>query len=689
MKRILLAIFFITSALCSKAQSCDLDFEGFENGGAFPPGWTVNGAYTNGTIAPNTGTYHAGFNTEADELISDTYACPSQLCFYWRTSGSTSDFNMDISWSDNGGSTWSLLNTIDVQDSTNRTTYRQNCIDLSAISFSNPSNVSFRFYQYNRVAGTWYLDDVCISSGGATQLQFSSVPAGCTPTSTNFTVEVCAVDACGNVDASFNGNITVAKNSGSGTLSGTTTIAVSNGCASFTNLQFNAADNYTLSASASGFSNITSNSFEVKSSCPMVDTLVVMSYNLLNFPNGRNDCGTNITITNRVDTLKKIIQYVKPDILMVCELQDEAGADLILNNALNVNGVTYYQRATFVPNQSTSFTGLNNMFFYNSTKVTLKRQDEILTGTRDVGEYIVYGNDPNLSTTNDTTFIDFYAAHLKAGNTATDISDRASECSNIRTHIDAKPSGKNNVIGGDFNFYDAAEAGYQTLCYSGAYPFNDPISSQGVWSNNSSFAAVHTQSTRASESIECGAPSGVDDRFDFILVSDNVLSGTNRVEYVPNSYDNLGNNGSTYNKSINDATNTDATPDEILNALYYMSDHLPVILKLAITYPNPSPLGLSDNIKQQIIKEQHKDLNLFIYPNPSNNYVTIAIENWEKRTEKTIEITDVYGRVVFSQKLGIKEFSHRVDVSSFAKGIYFVSLKDEYYILSMKKLMVQ
>jgi len=688
MRKFLFAILFFVSFFSAQSQSCDLEFEGFENGGSFPSGWTVNGAYTNGTTAPNTGTYHAGFNTDADELISDTYACPAQLCFYWRTSGSTSDFTIDISWSDNGGSTWNLLNTIDVQDSTNRTTYRQNCIDLSAISFTNPSNVSFRFYQYNRVAGTWYLDDVCISSGGATQLQFSSIPAGCTLTNTNFTVEVCAVDACGNVDPSFTGNITVSKNSGSGTLSGTTTVAAVNGCASFTNLQFDAADNYTLSASASGFSTINSSSFEVKTSCPLVDTLIVMSYNLLNFPNGRDDCGTNLTLANRVDTLKKILQYVQPDIFMVCELQDEAGADLILNNALNVGGITYYQRATFVANQSTSFTELNNMFFYNSTKVTLRNQDEILTGTRDVGEYIVYGNDPNLSTHNDTTFIDFYTTHLKAGNTSTDITDRAVECSNIRTHIDAKPTGRNNVIGGDFNFYDAAEAGYQTLCYSGTYPFNDPISTEGVWTSNSSFAAVHTQSTRFSESIECGAIGGVDDRFDFLLVSDNVLAGTNRVEYVPNTYDNLGNNGSTYNKSINDATNTDATPDNILNALYYMSDHLPIIMKLAITYPNPSPMGLAEEIELRKRKEQLKEISLQVFPNPSNSVVNISIENWKNRTEKTIEITDMFGRVVYSQMLDVKEFSHRVDVSSFAKGLYFVSLKDEYSVQAIKKLMV-
>jgi len=82
------------------------------------------------------------------------------------------------------------------------------------------------------------------------------------------------------------------------------------------------------------------------------DTLTVMFYNLLNYPDGRNDCGGNLQIPTRTDSLKKILQYIKPDALMVCELQNSGGADRILDSALNVNGITYYAKATFVANQS-------------------------------------------------------------------------------------------------------------------------------------------------------------------------------------------------------------------------------------------------------------------------------------------------------------------------------------------------
>src|SRR5688572_8734966 len=92
--------------------------------------------------------------------------------------------------------------------------------------------------------------------------------------------------------------------------------------------------------------------FPLYISAQSTDTITVMVYNLLNFPNGRNDCGTNIVVPARWDTLVKIIDYVRPDILMVCELQSAVGADSILNKALNTHGRSGYQRAIFVPNRS-------------------------------------------------------------------------------------------------------------------------------------------------------------------------------------------------------------------------------------------------------------------------------------------------------------------------------------------------
>ena len=57
------------------------------------------------------------------------------------------------------------------------------------------------------------------------------------------------------------------------------------------------------------------------------DTIRVMYYNLLKFP---------ITGSSRTDEYRTIMQYAKPDVLAVCELDSEAGGDLVLDNSLNV-----------------------------------------------------------------------------------------------------------------------------------------------------------------------------------------------------------------------------------------------------------------------------------------------------------------------------------------------------------------
>jgi len=97
---------------------------------------------------------------------------------------------------------------------------------------------------------------------------------------------------------------------------------------------------------------------------------------------------------------------------------------------------------------------------------------------------------------------------------------------------------------------------------------------------------VHTQSTRSSESIECGATGGLDDRFDFILVSDNVLSDADSVQYIPGTYWAFGNDTLHYNVSINENPPANiSVPDSVLSAIYYMSDHLPVVMDVVVTYP--------------------------------------------------------------------------------------------------------
>lgn len=319
--------------------------------------------------------------------------------------------------------------------------------------------------------------------------------------------------------------------------------------------------------------------------------LRIVSYNLLNFPNGRNDCGTsNVNLPNRSDSLRKTMQYLKPDIFVGCEIQTEAGCDSILRRTLNVFGTTHYQRAAFVANSNGG--DLQNMLFYNSDKLTLKEQRKIPTGVRDINQYILYLNDNTLPQHHDTCFIEVFMCHLKAGSASADLTDRAAQTALLRSVLDGRPQGRHLFVCGDLNTYRSTEVGYQNLVSGGTNFLKDPLNMPGNWTTNSSFAAIHTQSPRASGSTDCGVTGGLDDRFDHIIVSQNVLNGANLVQYNNGSYKAIGNDGNHYNQSILAGTNSQY-PDSVVRALYYSSDHLPVKLDMTATIPPNNGLNLT------------------------------------------------------------------------------------------------
>ena len=74
----------------------------------------------------------------------------------------------------------------------------------------------------------------------------------------------------------------------------------------------------------------------------------------------------------------------------------------------------------------------------------------------------------------------------------------------------------------------------------------------------------------------------MDDRFDFMLFTDDILSGSNNLSYINNSITAFGNDGQHFNVALTDSPVNTSLPDSIIQALYYMSDHLPVFSKFII-----------------------------------------------------------------------------------------------------------
>ncbi len=322
---------------------------------------------------------------------------------------------------------------------------------------------------------------------------------------------------------------------------------------------------------------------------PKVDTIRVMTYNVLNFPDGRNDCSNNLRVPNRQDTLAKVINYTLPDIFIANEVQTLEGAQAILHGAMNSNGRSNYRMAEFAYGNAGGFP--HNAVFYNANKLILKEQHIIQTDVRPIDHIVFYGVDPLLDTHFDTTFFEVFAAHLKAGSGSAEQAQRYEQAQLIRNYIDARPANRNYIIGGDFNVYRASESGYVKLTSGGTNPFKDPINRPGSWNSNNSFRDIHTQSTRTNENIECGSTGGMDDRFDQLLVSANVLSGRDSVKYIANTYKTIGNDGNHYNQSIISGSNS-LYPASLVHSLYYMSDHLPVVMDMKVNYPLTNGLAL-------------------------------------------------------------------------------------------------
>ena len=314
--------------------------------------------------------------------------------------------------------------------------------------------------------------------------------------------------------------------------------------------------------------------FGVSFSAISQETFKTMFYNVLNYPLQLP--------ANRIQHLDVILNDYQPDLFMVCELNSASGADDILQSLQNIN--PNFLRATFVNNTSDDSFGdqneLQQLIFYDSTKFILESEAVVTTIYRDFNHYKL-----KLNTTDQATnpvYLDLFVTHLKSSSGTTNQNHRLTMVNDLVTYLSGFSSNSNVVLAGDLNLYTSSEPAFQELIdVTNNITFEDPANRIGSWSNNTSFLDVFTQSTRTTSGLG-GASGGFDDRFDFIMTSDNMDTNP-ELSFVPNSYKAYGNNNnsSCYNSDINSTDCSGATYNQtIRDALYYMSDHLPVILEL-------------------------------------------------------------------------------------------------------------
>ena len=289
-----------------------------------------------------------------------------------------------------------------------------------------------------------------------------------------------------------------------------------------------------------------------------------MTYNILNYEDENN----------REDDYALILDFTQPDLIVAQEIIGQTGYSHFQSDVLDVLDPNGWSSAPFTNQTAQQDIALyykHDIFTFVSTSVVYTAQS---SGTRDVIQWIMLHNLSGLE-------FNIYGVHLKASSGSSNANQRLQETTILRNHLN-ELAANSFIVAGDFNIYSnnsSSEPAFDML--TGASDNNngrlfDPIDRIGHWHNNSSYSDVHTQSPRTS-SFGGGANGGMDDRFDWLFVSQSILDETSSMYYVDGTYCAFGNDGNHFNDAINDGTNNSVSA-EMADALHDASDHLPVYM---------------------------------------------------------------------------------------------------------------
>jgi endonuclease/exonuclease/phosphatase family metal-dependent hydrolase len=397
------------------------------------------------------------------------------------------------------------------------------------------------------------------------------------------------------------------------------------------------------------------------------ETINTMFYNLFRFPSSNP--------ANREFILRDILDEYQPDLFMVCELETEVGADLILNTSLQ--NLPNFQRAVYHKNTSSTSDFIQNMVYFNTEKLELISQEIHPTNYRDIDQYSFRLNTQEAET--EPIYLEVFVTHLKS---STGTANQQARLAMVEVFTQALEDLNPNsyvLFAGDFNLYTSSEPAYQKiLSLENAIQMVDPINTPGSWNNNANFKHVHTQSTRLSNSgfgsgANAGASGGMDDRFDFIMMSNNFNTSSD-FYYVEDTYKAYGNNGNCFDKSINSEDCSGEYSFELRDDLYWMSDHTPVVMQFETTQT-----FLSTPVYVQ------KPMMWFNSPNYGSSYIELGINQQQLNSEaKNIYIYNLLGQKVRSITIGEQE-NILLDISGLSNGIYLIKTDSNTEVLKFIK----
>lgn len=394
----------------------------------------------------------------------------------------------------------------------------------------------------------------------------------------------------------------------------------------------------------------------------------VMSYNLRNYPNGKDA------------DFKKIIDVIKPDALVVVEMLSQAGVNPFLNNSLS----TEYKAASvnIRPTNNAGNDGNDCEFYYKSAVLTLVESKEIPARTRVISKFKLVHN-----TTKDTLII--FGVHLKANDYNSDnvvnANKRAEAVQSLRTETTNYSSKVNYLICGDFNIFSSTEVAFQKLIdQSSPGYFIDMLNLDGSWSGNSVFSSACTHST-----------SSLSTRLDMILVSPALLS-QGGVDYVNESFKIFGNdNGLHFGTSVNNTTSGSnywfASDQTLGTSVVNASDHLPVFADFTFSGTSsitekfllPTTFELKQNYPNPFNPE-----TILSYQLPSYSHVKLKVYNLLGKEIATL-VDEYKAAGYYNSKFSSHNLSEVGSDSQFSSGVYFYQLKVGNFVQTKKMILMK
>jgi hypothetical protein len=339
----------------------------------------------------------------------------------------------------------------------------------------------------------------------------------------------------------------------------------------------------------------------VLASVTMAQSVRIATWNISNYTGGRV-----ADIQNAVyGTFNG--RSMRPDMILAQEMDNDAGAAALLS-ALNTaaGGFTDWAMIKATVGGNVTVNNSNNAIYYRTSKfsnvggpILFENAADIGSNTNQAPRYTLRGDFKIIGNQNTSETLTVYDSHFKAQDSTGDggLSRRLVSANNIRAN--AATLGSNPyIVGADFNIQTSSEASYQAMVGGTAGGrFFDPINRPGSWNGNNTYRFLHTQ--------DPSGPGGMDDRFDQLLVSQNLIDGSG-TDYVGNaalaysgttwddpnhSYRVWGNDGTSFNTSLTTTGNAmvgSSIAQSLINVATTAGGHLPVFMDIRYT-PVPEP----------------------------------------------------------------------------------------------------